>query len=339
LTAAILTISIATSIILLPTTNAHTPAWQIPTYSFCNVSPNPIGLGQTANVNFWLDIPPPTASGAYGDRWTNMTVVVTRPDGTTETLGPFRSDDTGGAWTSYSPSVIGNYTFQFVFGGETLLGLNTANGLPSTNAAVGDYFQPSKSNLYTLVVQQEPVSGAFVNPLPTQYWTRPVYATNNNWYVVGGNWLGLGVSTFAATGMYNASRNYNPYTWAPNSAHILWTKSVAFGGTVGGEFGGSEQSNFWSTSQYQPKFAPIVMHDILYYTKYPGSTANPAGWEAINLHTGETIWTKDTFTVLRCGQIMNYLSPNEYGARAYLWSTGNNELPEGTARTGTTYNM
>ncbi len=139
--------------------------------------------------------------------------------------------------------------------------------------------------------------------------------------------------------MYNSDGNYAPYTTAANSAHIMWTKPVAFGGTMGGEFGNDQQSNYWSTSQYQPKFAPIIIQGVLYYTKYPGSTANPAGWEAVNLHTGETLWTKDTRTVLKCGQIMNYLSPNEFGGRAYLWSTGNEDLPNGTAVTGTTYNM
>ena len=84
------------------------------------------------------------------------------------------------------------------------------------------------------------------------------------------------------------------------------------------------------------KFAPIIIQGILYYVNYPGSTANPAGWSAVNLHTGETIWTKDYTTNLKCGQIMNYLSPNEYGGRAYLWATGS--VP-GVVSTGTTYSM
>ena len=340
LMAAILTISMGASIILLPNADAHTPPWSLPTYAFINIAPAPIGVGQTVNVNLWLQVPPPTASGAYGDRWTDLTVKVTHPDGATETLGPFTSDDTGGTSTRYTPSKVGNYTFQLFFAGETLAGINTANGLPSTNPFVGDYFEPSESKVFQLSVQEEPISYAPTIPLPTEYWTRPIYAQNNDqWYAIGGNWLGLGVSTFANTGMYNAQGNYAPYTTAPNSAHIMWTKLVAFGGTIGGEFGNDQQSNFWSTSQYQPKFAPIIIHGILYYTKYPGSTANPAGWEAVNLHTGETLWTKDTRTILKCGQVMDYLSPNEFGARAYLWSTGNEDLPAGTATTGTTYNM
>jgi outer membrane protein assembly factor BamB len=317
-------LSMTASMILIPSANAHFPAWPIPTLSFCSVSPNPIGVGQTARVNFWLGQPPPTASGQFGDRWANMTVKVTHPDGTTEILGPFTSDDTGGTFTTYTPTVVGNYTFQMFFGGQTLAGNNLAPGTPSTgpgaNVNIGDYFEPSSSNVFKLTVQEEPVGYPPAAPLPTSYWTRPIYGENNNWYTLGGNWLGTGQSAFAATGMYNGSNNYNPYTLAPNTGHILWTKPEAFGGMIGGEFGSSETSNYYATSQYEPKFAPIIMQGILYYTQYPGSAANPAGWVAVDLHTGETLWTKNTTDVLRCGQILNMITPNQYGALAYLWS-------------------
>jgi outer membrane protein assembly factor BamB len=269
-------------------------------------------------------MPPPTASGQFGDRWHNMTVIVTKPDGTTTTLGPFTSDATGGTSTTYTPDTTGNYTFQMTFGGQTLTGENLASGVPKTgpgaNVAIGDYFQPSISEKFTLTVQEEQIAYAVPAPLPTEYWIRPIYGENNNWYSIAGNWLGTGQSAFAATGMYNGSRNYNPYTKAPNTAHILWTKPDAFGGIIGGEYGDSQTANFYATAQYEPKFAPIVMQDILYYTMYPGSGANPSGWAAVNLHTGETIWTKNTTEVLRCGQILNMITPNQYGALTYLWS-------------------
>jgi hypothetical protein len=320
--AVFLTVSMAASITLV---NAHTPAWQIPTYSFISVSPNPVGAGQTVNVNFWVNLPPPTASAQYGDRWTNMTVKVTKPDLTTQILpasGSFTSDATGGTFTTYTPAVTGNYTFQFIFGGCTLLGNNLPPGTPSSAyAEIGDYYKPSTSSVFTLTVQQEPLTWPPVTPLPTNYWTRPIYAENTNWYVIGGNWLGLMASTFAATGMYNATGNYNPYTTAPNTAHILWTKPEAFGGIIGGEFGGTELSNYYATSQYEPKFAPIIMQGILYYTLYPGSSTSPQGWVAVDLHTGQTLWTKYVTTeVLRCGQILWEITPNQYGALAYLWA-------------------
>jgi hypothetical protein len=332
----ILLAAMTTSLLLVPASEAHTPAWSLPTYAFINVSPNPIGVGQSVNVNFWLNAPPPTANVQYGDRWKNMTVVVTHPDGTKETLPAQDSDDTGGAHTTYTPTKLGNYSFQFFFSEQTLPGNNLTPG-QTASAYIGDTYQASQSNVFQLTVQQDPIGYPPLTPLPTEYWTRPIYAQNNElWSAIGGNWLGLGVSTFANTGQYNQQGDYAPYTTAPNSPHILWTKPVAYGGTMGGEFGNDQQSNYWSTSQYQPKFAPIIIQDVLYYVNYPGSTQNPAGWSAVNLHTGETIWTQNYTTNLRCGQIMNYLSPNEYGGRAYLWATGS--VP-GVVSTGTTYSM
>ena len=59
--AALLTISMGSSMIPVQILAPYTPAWSIPTYSFISVSPNPIGVGQPVNVNFWLNVPPPTA--------------------------------------------------------------------------------------------------------------------------------------------------------------------------------------------------------------------------------------------------------------------------------------
>jgi hypothetical protein len=340
----ILIISMST-LMLLPSVNAHTPSWNIPTYAFCSVSPNPIGQGQRVNINFWLNQPPPTASGQYGDRYANMTVKVTKPDGTTETLGPFTSDATGGTSTTYTPTQIGNYTFQMFFGGQTLAGNNLPPGTPSTgpfaNAFIGDYFKPSQSNVFELTVQQEHITYPSVTGLPTEYWTRPIYGENNAWYTIAGNWLGLGQSDFANTGMYNQNGNYNPYTTAPKTAHIIWTKPEAFGGIIGGDYGGSQTSNYYSTSQYEPKFAPIIINGILYYNVFPGASTNPAGWAAVDLHTGETIWTKNTTELLRCGQVLNLLLPNQYGGIAYLWSQprGTGSDPGFSAGSSSTLNM
>ena len=101
-------------ITMIPNAKAHLPPWTIPTYSYINVSPNPCGIGQTATVGFWLAMPPPTASGSVGDVWHNLKVTVTKPDGTTGTLGTFITDATGGTYTLYTPTTLGNYTFVTV---------------------------------------------------------------------------------------------------------------------------------------------------------------------------------------------------------------------------------
>ena len=310
-----LMLSMTASMILLPTDQAHTPPWQIPTYAFINVAPNPAGIGQTVTIGMWLQIPPPTAVAATGDRWHNFKVTVTHPDGTTETLGPFTSDDTGGTYTLYTPTPLGNYSFVFSYPGETLLGANGGFG-----PYIGDYFQPSTSPTVRLTVQQDAIPPIPTNPLPTQYWTRPVQAGNGVWSTITGNWLGFGAHSFANTGRYNITSNYNPYSDAPKAPHIIWTKPVAFGGLVGGEFGGTDTSNYYSTSQYEPKWAPIIINGIMYYVTYPGSYVSPGGWVAVDIRTGQTLWTKNTTDILRCGQLLQMVNPNQFGSTAYLWS-------------------
>jgi hypothetical protein len=342
--------AMASSLIALPAANAHTPAWKIPTYAYINVAPNPVGLGQSVSIGFWLNQPPPTASGPYGDRWTNMTVIVTHPDGSKENLGSFTSDDTGGTHTYYAPDKVGTYKFQMIFGGETLAGNNPAPG--PTNAYIGDYFEPSTSNVATLTVQEEPVGGVPTAPLPTNYWQTPINAMNvHNWYTIGGASLSLG----GGAGRYNTSANYNPYTTAPTTAHILWTKPEAFGGVLGGDFGGTTTyGNYYSTAQYEKKYNPIIINGYVYFTEYPGSSTTPTDNICVDLRTGQTVWVDNaanygggspqqtaltasgTVTPLSFGQILDYVSPNQYGGLAYLWTTG---TPDGINSRGTTYNM
>ena len=347
-TIAMFFILLLTTPMLLPTTNAHSPPWTINNIAFCTVAPNPVGIGQSVTVGFWLVLPPITAGGPYGDRYQNMTVKVAKPDGTTETLGPFTSDDTGGTSTRYTPTQIGTYTFQMTYGGQTLVGTPTGNSNP---AYIGDYSEPATSNVETLTVQQEPVGGLPFTPLPTSYWQTPINALNvHNWYAIGGASLNLG-----GTGKYNFSSNYNPYTLAPKTAHILWTKPEAFGGVLGGEFGGTTTyGNYYSTAQYERKYNPVIMNGFLYYNVIPGSSTTPTALVCLNLYTGETVWTNDAnnlgggspaqtaltssglVTTLLCGQILDYVSPNQYGGLAYLWTTG---TPNGIVSSGTTLNM
>ena len=338
LIAALLTFSMTASMMLIPNANAHSPPWTAPTYAFIDVAPNPAGVNQIVTVSFWLDKPVPTYNGAYGDRWYNFTVTVTTPNGSIKTLGPFTSSSLGGASTLYIPDAIGNYTFVFHFPGQTLAGNNPAPTGTVNSQYVGDYYQPSTSSPVTLVVQQQPAQYLPTNPLPTNYWTRPIYATNTAWYTISGNWLGLGAYSHAQTGEYNSSGNFNPYTTAPTTAHILWTKPLAFGGLIGGEFGASGSSNYYSTAQYEDKFQPIIMNGILYYTITPGSITSREGWAAVDLQTGQTIWTKNTNAVLRCGEIYNINTLDQYGGIAYLWSVGGPQNDEGTP-SGSSYAM
>jgi outer membrane protein assembly factor BamB len=339
--ATLLIASMSASMLLIPNASPHTPPLTIPTWAYLSAMPNPVGIGQEAFVNFWIDKAPPTAATIYGDRWQNFTVTVTKPDGTTQSLGTFVSDDTGGAHTTFTPNALGNYTFQMTFPGQTLAGVNPPPGGYSSTISglIGDYYSGSTSKSVILVVQQEPIPGESTNPnpVPTGYWQRPIYGENLDWYKIGGNWLGLAAVGFTrATGEYNASGNFNPYTLAPASGHVLWTKPLAPGGIIGGEFGGTQAgSSYYSTSQYEPKFGGIIINGVLYYQVLPGASTNPTGWEALNLRTGQELWFKNTTEPLLCGQLLDYITPNQFGALSYLWTTQTTVNPN----TGTTYGM
>jgi hypothetical protein len=339
--ALILLLTISGIMTMMPTSKAQTAASPLPTNAFLAVSPNPVGLGQQATLEMWLGQPNPTASGLVGSRWTNFTIAVTKPDGTTETLGPFTANDASFSIAYYTPNQIGNYTFKFTFSGQHVTGVS-----PMTMAPVDSYYAAS-SFTTVLTVQQEPATTMPQAPLPTSFWTRPINAQNQAWYSISGNWLALGASTFGSTN-YNATGNFNAFTTGPNSAHILWTKPLEFGGLIGGEFGGTSTSNYFTGKTYQTEFQPpIIINGVLYYN----APTNPReGFYAVDLRTGQTLWWQNStepvyqpmgglvtgwaYPGISLGQVYNYLSPNMEGGFPYLWFTGTTMWDMYDANTG-----
>jgi hypothetical protein len=47
-----LLITLSTTMFAMPTVSAHDPPWNVPTYAFLNVEPNPVGIYQTVYVTF-----------------------------------------------------------------------------------------------------------------------------------------------------------------------------------------------------------------------------------------------------------------------------------------------
>lgn len=360
--AMLLIISMGASMILIPSANAHTPPWQIQMFCFVNAAPNPAGIGQTVTIGFWLNEPPPTAGGPYGDRYV-FTVNVIKPDGTNQTLGPFTSDDTGGTSTQFVPTQVGTYQFQAFFPGMTFTGKTnnpTGTSFYYLTDFTNDTMLPATSPVTTLTVQQNPIPYVPITPLPTSYWQTPINAMNViSWYQIGGPYLDLymGYGAGRGGGYYNSSTNFNPYSLAPLTSHIMWTRPIAPGGVIGGDAGGTTTyGNYYSTSQYERKYVPIVINGIMYYTQFPGSSTNPTSNIAVDLYTGKTLWTDDStnwdgggpnnnmldanglVTPFECGQVLDFVAPNQYGGLAYLWTTGTPAWLAGKT-TGVTHNM
>ncbi len=302
----------------------------IPTYSFINVAPNPCGVGQDVTVDFWLAVPVPGNVVAQ-----NMTVYVTPPGGAQTSLGTFASDLTGGTYTRYSPATTGNYTFQLVYGGQTLASGTYKNDVES----------PSNSSIYTLVVQQAPAGGIPTTPLPTSWWQTPVNSNNvQTWSSISAPWLGLAANAFGATGQYNATGNDNPYTMGPTSGHILWTAPWCIGGVTGGASPTEQAGSYWTTSQYEPKWNPVVIDGIEYSTWYTTDTSYSNGIKATNLYNGQTMWVLNTTNALIAGYMPNFESPNQYGiCGPYILTsgtlppadTGGSKIPD----SGTQFNL
>ena len=302
----------------IPFATAHTPPWSIKTFAILTVAPKTVGISQPVIVYMWLQVVPPTAEGAYGDRWKGYKLTITRPDNTTETKGPYTSDPIGYAWTTYVPTQAGTYKFLFSFPGQVLAGENLRPGSVQGRAYINDTFEASTSDVVELTVQQDSISPYPDTPLPTGYWTRPINGIHREWWSISGNWLATPLNKFAG------------YTEGPGSAHILWTKEITFGGLVGGAFG---DTSYASGNAYEGKWTPpVIINGRLYYNKYPDDTyalQEPTqtyprtppkpGFYCVDLRTGEELWYNSEAR-LSFGQIYRYDSPNQHGAVAYLWA-------------------
>ena len=302
------------------------PGTHVPSYAQLNVAPNPVGIGQTVTLNMYLTVPLETSAGALtSDRPQGFTITQKDPTGKVTTLGPFTGDATGGTYTTVVPDILGNWTFQFHYPGQTLTGNNATTPTQGWGGLITD---PSDSGVVSLLVQQEPVSRSSypITPLPTQWWQTPVTAENiQEWYQITGPWLGLNGAGFATTGTYNSTTYCNPYTASVLSGHVLWTLPWGAGGTAGGDLGGTESSNYWTTRQYSPNFAPVMINGVLYSTQftYGMSTGANNGIIAVNLFTGQVMFTINTTNTLRCGDIFQYKNVNQYGVMGpFLWTTG-----------------
>ena len=301
ITMVILMLTMTIPLLTLPTALAA----DIPTWTFLTVEPNPIGVGQGADVVYWMDKPPPTASGPRGDRWQNWKLEITSPDGKTETRNLGISDAAGSGYLAYAPTQIGKYYFKLTFPGQNI-----------TQGTTTNWYKPSESAKAELVVQEEPIPTYPYNPLPTEYWTRPINGENHGWFTIGSNWLGGGSAGPHGPRSYDVNGNFNPYGVAPNSPHVMWTKEIAFGGIVGGETG---DNTYFAGETYDRKFQPpIIMDGRLYYNQRLGTSAWD-GLYCVDLQTGEEIWFKNATTVT-FGQLLNWQTPNVHGIIPHLWS-------------------
>jgi len=272
--------------------------------AYAAASPKLIGLGKEVVVNLIMNPAPsgPTfyalgnrisgvaiassqlvdlynASGFHG-----LTVTFTRPDGSKDTFMPVDmtlknigvevpglTESIGTLLFNYKPNQVGEWSVSFSYPGETFT-------TPGLNDSV--YYKPATSNTFAFTVQEEPIlesgllTGWPYSPLPTGYWERPISINNREWAAIGGNWMMSQADPWGT--------KFNPYSTAPNTGHVLWSKQVNPGGIIGGDWGSTSYSQQGVGTAGAP---PVIMEGRLYYNNHGGT------FSCVDLRTGELIYT------------------------------------------------
>ncbi len=347
LIAAILIFSIAASTFLIPTANAHTPSWNVPTFAYVQVVPNPIGVGQTATVYMWLSNTFDNTNLYNNYRFHNFNMTITGPDGSIVASQIFAIvwDPTSNQPYAFTPTVAGTYTVYFSFPGQPI---TTSDDL-ATSAYINDTYAASSAKC-TFTVQQTAVGGYPQTPLPTTYWTRPIYGENTNWYTISSNWLGSGSAGYGtgASGCTFVPGN----AVGPVTSHVMWTYPLDFGGLVGGETLSDPGTTYFEGSAYNTRFEnPIIVDGYLYYQEPVTFTGYSSGATVCqDLRTGQIIWTTTQIPALSFAYVYRLYDPNQHGgfppvlftsgfARAFDAYTGDplfnvTGVPSGTAMQG-----
>jgi outer membrane protein assembly factor BamB len=290
------------SLVALPAANAQVPEYIKATHAFIGATPNPVGVNQQTLLHIGIT----DGMCRTIDGWEGLTVTVEKPDGTTDTLGPYRTDSTGGIGDIYIPTIEGTYYLQTHFPEQWYNWTETA---PHVVEFIPKFYKASTSEKLALNVTQEPIAYYPGVPLPTEYWTRPIDSQLREWSTIAGNWLATPPNSFA------------PYNDAPESAHILWAKPLETGGLTGGDTG---DKGFGIGDAYEGKFiGSVIIAGVLYYNRY--TDVNRGGFSgqgivAVDLHTGEELWFKNN-TRLAFGQVYYFGAWNYQGAFGYLWET------------------
>lgn len=257
-----------------------------PTFFYVMLAPDVVGVNQTVLVTLQINELVNNAPGFECE--------VEAPNGTVIHLfGPAVGNPVAAQWFYFTPDAVGDWVFTGWWSGT------------------GQYQDDDGSA--TLVVQEDPIPYYPDVPLPVDPWTRPIYGENKNWWMVADSWLMF--SYDRTTKPERRKSCFAPYTSAPDSGHILWTKPLAFGGVSGGRLG---DNTYYTGNSYEQHYIPIIVNGLIIFTDRSPDGATVWGTRCIDLYTGEEVWYLDR-TDLAWGQLVLISNLNEHGVIPYLW--------------------
>jgi hypothetical protein len=272
-----------------------TPDLTIQPVPHLSFRPTTIGVGQTFLVNLWT-----TPATHAARNHPNYTVVITKPDGTTDavTLKSYPADAT--AWFEYIADQTGEWKLKFYFPGTFFEGGQLSGGFFGGTVTVGStWYKPASTGEQILTVQEEMVLSWPESPLPTDYWTRPVHVENREWWKIAGNWPATGYNGHVegwdemypgqTPSWYVSYLNdrFTPWVEAPDSCHILWKRQDTIAGIIGG------QAGYYGLTSSPP--SPSLIYEGRVYDSYTkaglgSSTSASTMFRCYDLRTGEVYW-------------------------------------------------
>jgi outer membrane protein assembly factor BamB len=119
-------------------------------------------------------------------------------------------------------------------------------------------------------------------PDPNYPWEYPISAEYYQWYQISGPWpyndAGVGISGYNASGT-----NFNPYSKAPTTSHVIWKHQVDKGALLGGDQG------YLGMRGFRPR--PVAAQGRIYWTT---DERNTLDGEQVGRHP--VLWCYDQFT-------------------------------------------
>ena len=198
------------------------------------------------------------------------------------------------------------------------------------SAYVNDTYRASTATTF-FQVQEEPIRAVIDSyPLPTEYWTRPIYGENSIWFSISSQWLGVqaaGYGGFANT--FNSGGNGQMFgptdAVGPLTGHIMWTSPLQSGGVVGSGTGLSiiGDTYFEGSAYIQRYMNPIIVNGRIYYSA-PKGFSSGSGLETVcrDLRTGEIIWHRADVPQPAFAYIYDVQDYNQHGVmNAILFTT------------------
>jgi hypothetical protein len=314
-----LILTFAVSLAAIPAATAHYPAWEIPTFAHIYAATNPIGVGQTAYIYIFLT-PTYADTNIENDyRFHNYELVIKDPDGE-ETTQTYETvwDTTSNQFASFTPDKVGTYDLTFNFPGQAV---NDYPHDPESNYINDTYAASSAST--TLTVQEDPISHLPLSPLPTQFWTRPIFGQNSQWWSVSSNWLGSGMPGYGGMNGPN-QHDFAPDAIGSKTAHIMWTvPDGQIGGVVGGDLSNVQGDTWFEGTAYSQRYVnPIIVNGRIYYQEPLGLTGSQGFFGGAagpivcrDLVTGEEIWRRSDLPAISFAYIQDMDTPDYHGVR------------------------